>query len=134
MKRSYFLGALLVALVTLQSFTLLAGKVETWSSPVYLTLPNDGSVKTNSTLRVTLQFEADSRIQSLEINEPLSLAEGQEVKTAKLKDGKVDVDIIIRGGSLIPFLHPYSTKPAVRIQILDVHFITVDNLECNYYI
>jgi hypothetical protein len=132
MKRSYFLGALLVALVTLQSFTLLAGKAETWNSPVYLTLPNDGSIKANSTLHVSLQFEADSRIQSLEISEPLNFAQGQEVKTAQLKDGKVDVDIIIRGGSLLPILRPFSLKPSIRVQILDVHFITVDNISGVY--
>lgn len=127
MNRSYFLGVVLVAMASLQSLNLQAGKEESWNSPVFITIPNDGSYDGSRDLHVSLQITSEERIKAIEILNPKENP-AQDMKISQFKDGKVDVDIIIRGGNVLPFIRPYSYNPSVRIQLLTVHYITVDNI------
>ncbi len=127
MNRSYFLGVVLVALASFQTLNLQAGKEETWNSPVFITIPNDGTYDGSRDLHVSLQILTDQRIEAIEILNPKENP-AQDMKISQFKDGKVDVDIIIRGGNVRPFIRPYSYNPTVRIQLLTVHYITVDNI------
>ncbi|MFM2286176.1 MAG: Secretion system C-terminal sorting domain [Bacteroidota bacterium] len=128
MKRSYFKGLVLVAIAALQSFSLLAGSEQTWSSPVFVTLPNDGSFDTNKDLHVNMQIASDQRIDAIEILHPKGSANDNEVRTSYFKDGKVDVDIIIRGGIVRPMMRPFNANASIRIQLFTIKYITVDNI------
>lgn len=128
MKRSYIKGLVLVAIAALQSFSLLAGSEQTWSSPVFVTLPNDGSFDTNKDLHVKMQIIGDQRIEAIEIIKPKGGSSDNDVRTSYYKDGKVDVDIIIRGGVVRPMMRPYNVSNSIRIQLFTVNYITVDNI------
>ena len=131
MNRSYFFGAVLVAIASIQSFSLFAGNEQTWSTPVYLTVPNDGSLDASRDIHMTLQIEGSALIRSMEVRNPKN-GTVEDIRTAQFKDGKVDVDIIIRGGTLLPFLRPLSVKPYARIEVLNISYITVDNISGVY--
>ena len=125
MNRSFSFKLVLVLIAVLQSFYSVALNNTVANSKVFLTLLNDGRYDASSDLHIRFQIESQSRFQKIEVN---SIQANNSVRTNQLKDGKVDVDIIIRGGELTPLLLPYSVKPSVRVEILDVHFITVDNI------
>ena len=125
MNRSFSFKLVLVLIAVFQSVCSVALNNTESNSTVYLTLMNDGRYDASSDLHVRFQIESQSRFQKIEVN---SSQANNSVRTNQLKDGKVDVDIIIRGGELTPLLLPYSVKPSVRVEILDVHFITVDNI------
>ena len=125
MNRSFLLKLVLVFVAVFQTLFIAASTNAESNSTVYLTLLNDGRYDASSDLHIRFQIECLSRFQKIEVN---STQANNSVQTNQLKDGKVDVDIIIRGGELTPLLLPYSVKPSVRVEILDVHFITVDNI------
>ena len=125
MNRSFSFKLVLVLIAVLQSFYSVALNNTVANSTVFLTLLNDGRYDASSDLHIRFQIESQSRFQKIEVN---SIQANNSVRTNQLKDGKVDVDIIIRGGELTPLLLPYSVKPSVRVEILDFHFITVDNI------
>ena len=129
MNRSFSFKLVLVLIAVFQTFCSVALNSTESNSTVYLTLLNDGRIDASSDLHVRFQIESQSRFQKIEVN---SSQANNSVRTNQLKDGKVDVDIIIRGGALTPLLLPYSVKPSVRVEILDVHFITVDNISGVY--
>jgi len=125
MNRSFSFKLVLVLIAVFQSYCSIAFNNIESNSKVYLTLLNDGRYNASSDLHVRFQIESQNRFQKIELN---STQSNNSVRTNQLKDGKVDVDIIIRGGELTPLLLPYSVKPSIRVEILDVHFITVDNI------
>ena len=129
MNRSSLFKLLLVFIAVFQTFFIAASSNSESKSTVYLTLLNDGRYDASSDLHIRFQIESLSSFQKIEVN---SIQANNSVRTNQLKDGKVDVDIIIRGGELTPLLLPYSGKPSVRVEILDVHFITVDNISGVY--
>jgi hypothetical protein len=125
MNQSSLLKLVFVFVAVFQTLFIAASSNIESNSTVYLTLLNDGRYDASSDLHIRFQIESLSRFQKIEVN---STQANNSVRTNQLKDGKVDVDIIIRGGELTPLLLPYSVKPSVRVEILDVHFITVDNI------
>lgn len=125
MSRSFSFKLALVLIAVFQSFCSIASNNTESNSKVYLTLLNDGRYDASSDLHVRFQIESQIRFQKIELN---STQANNSIRTTQLKDGKVDVDIIIRGGELTPLLLPYSVKPSIRVEIADVHFITVDNI------
>jgi hypothetical protein len=129
MNRSFSFKLVLVFIAVFQTLFLAASSNTESNSTVYLTLLNDGRFDASSDLHVRFQIESQTRFQKLEV---YSSQANNSVLTNQLKDGKVDVDIIIRGGTLTPLLLPYSIKPSIRIEIADVHFITVDNISGVY--
>jgi len=129
MNQSSLLKLVLVFIAVFQSLFIAASNNTESKSTVYLTLLNDGRYDASSDLHIRFQIESLNRFQKIEVN---STQANNSVRTNQLKDGKVDVDIIIRGGDLTPLLLPYSVKPSVRVEILDVHFITVDNISGVY--
>jgi hypothetical protein len=129
MNRSFSFKLVLVFIAVFQTLFLAASSNTESNSTVYLTLLNDGRFDASSDLHVRFQIESQTRFQKMEV---YSSQANNSVLTNQLKDGKVDVDIIIRGGTLTPLLLPYSIKPSIRIEIADVHFITVDNISGVY--
>ncbi len=129
MNRSSSFKLILVLIAVFQTLFIAASSNTESNSTVYLTLLNDGRFDASSDLHVRFQIESQNRFQKMEVN---SSQANNSVRTNQLKDGKVDVDIIIRGGALTPLLLPYSIKPSIRIEIADVHFITVDNISGVY--
>jgi len=129
MNRSSLFKLLLVLIAVFQTLFIAASSNTESNSTVYLTLLNDGKFDASSDLHVRFQIESLTRFQKIEVN---STQANNSIRTIQLKDGKVDVDIIIRGGELTPLLLPYSVKPSIRIEIIDVHFITVDNISGVY--
>ena len=125
MNRSSLFKFVLVFIAVFQTLFIAASSNTESNSTVYLNLLNDGRYDASSDLHIRFQIESLSRFQKIEVN---STNDKNSIRTIQLKDGKVDVDIIIRGGELTPLLLPYSVKPSVRVEILDVHFITVDNI------
>ncbi len=141
MNRSSLFKLLLVLIAVFQTLFISASSNKESNSTVYLTLLNDGKFDASSDLHVRFQIECLNRFQKIEVNATHAnksiRLEGDinfmgQVLISQLKDGKVDVDIIIRGGELTPLLLPYSVKPSIRIEIIDVHFITVDNISGVY--
>jgi hypothetical protein len=129
MNRSFSFKLVLVFIAVFQTLFIAASSNTESNSTVYLTLLNDGRFDASSDLHVRFQIESQTRFQKMEV---YSSQANNSVLTNQLKDGKVDVDIIIRGGTLTPLLLPYSIKPSIRIEIADVHFITVDNISGVY--
>jgi hypothetical protein len=125
MNRSSLFKLLLVLVATFQSLFNVAASNNVSNTKIYLTLVNDGRYDASSDLHVSFQLESVTRFQRFEITTSNT---SNNIRTNQQKDGKVDVDIIIRGGDLQPLLLPYSVKPTVRVEILDINFITVDNI------
>lgn len=125
MNRSSLFKLLLVFVATFQSLFSVASSNYVSQTKVYLTFMNDGRYDASSDLHVSFQLESVTRFQRLEITTSNT---SNTITTSQQKDGKVDVDIIIRGGDLVPLLLPYSLKPTIRVEILDINFITVDNI------
>jgi hypothetical protein len=97
------------------------------STSLYLTIPNDGSIKGDCQLVVHAQLEKTSNVKSIEVL-GLEGITATEVRTTFQKDGKVDVDIIIRDNTFLPYLYPYSVSPTANIRIATINYITVDNI------
>jgi hypothetical protein len=129
MNRSSLFKLLLVIIAVFQTLFIAASSNTESNSTIYLTLLNDGRYDASSDLHVRFQIESQIRFQKIEVN---STHANNSIRTIQLKDGKVDVDIIIRGGELTPLLLPYSVKPSIRVEIADIHFITVDNISGVY--
>ena len=129
MNRSSLLKVLFVLIAVFQTLFIAASSNTESNSTIYLTLLNDGHYDASSDLHVRFQIESQIRFQKIEVN---STQANNSIRTIQLKDGKVDVDIIIRGGELTPLLLPFSVKPSIRVEIADIHFITVDNISGVY--
>lgn len=109
------------------------------SQDVFITINNDNRINENSVIQVKLEFTASSIISSLNISDsekPSELNPFEDKvpyeRTGQSKDGKVDVDIIIRGSDLSIYRDPTSTNEHIKINILTLDFITVDNISGVY--
>ncbi len=129
MNRSSLFKLLLVIIAVFQTLFIAASSNTESNSTIYLTLLNDGRYDASSDLHVRFQIESQIRFHKIEVN---STQANNSIRTIQLKDGKVDVDIIIRGGELTPLLLPYSVKPSIRVEIADISYITVDNISGVY--
>jgi hypothetical protein len=97
---------------------------------IYLNIPNDGRVKNNTVLSVKTQLSAATGVRHAQIIQDFDQQENNQAgRELFQKDGKVDVDIIIRGLDLMPMLNPYTQTSIVRVKIASViSYITVDNI------
>lgn len=129
MNRSSLIKLLLVLIAVFQTLFIAASSNTESNSTVYLTLLNDGKFDASSDLHVRFQIGSQIPFQKIEVN---STQANNSIRTIQLKDGKVDVDIIIRGGELTPLLLPYSVKPSIRVEIANINYITVDNISGVY--
>ena len=110
------------------AFVNAAERNQDVSAPVLLTLPNDGSIKANTDIIVHATFDASTSVRNIEIEGIQGGSTPTEVRASKMKDGKVDVDIIIRGGTVLPYLSPFVVTPSISIKVATIHYITVDNI------
>ncbi|MCB0819230.1 MAG: T9SS type A sorting domain-containing protein [Bacteroidetes bacterium] len=136
MKRSFTLlkGLALVAAVLFSFNSKAAEGCETSSgssvTEIFLTVPNDGTISASTILTLKTELSAANGERSAQIIQNFS-PEGKETteRSVSFKDGKVDVDIIIRGSDLQPFLRPVYTEPVVKVRIASIiSYITVDNI------
>lgn len=97
---------------------------------IYLNIPNDGRVKQNTILTIKTQIESANGVRHAQIIHALNPENNEQAgREAFLKDGKVDVDIIIRGLDILPMLNPFSQASSVRVKIASlISYITVDNI------
>jgi len=96
---------------------------------IFLNIPNNGSISETSEITIKAQFDIPNTVRSLELIEEPKPSNKQPVsRSIILKDGKVDVDIIIRGSDLLPFLSPFSTTSHVKVKLGVINYITVDNI------
>lgn len=131
MKRKLTLrfGMLLFATFLLSSLNSLSASERTrnCSAPLYLTIPNNGIIVKGSQVVVHVQLEKSESVSTIEVIAASGVTP-TEVRTNFQKDGKVDVDIIIRGENFLPFLYPYASGPTAHIRIATISYITVDNI------
>ena len=136
MKTRLFTRALLLVTALFTGVSLFAdgsGNKTKYTSPVYVTL-NAGVLQSGQPVHLTVQIENPKNVAFIAL--PLEGKDnegfGTEVKTSKAKDGKVDVDIIIRGGEINPDILPLPTNQDVKIKIFEIEYITVDNISGVY--
>lgn len=110
-----------------------------FSQDIFITINNDSRIHENSIIRIKLEFTANSNVSSLIISDyknPSDLDPFEDKvpneRTGQLKDGKVDVDIIIRGSDLSIYRDPSFSKDYIKINVLTFDFITVDNISGVY--
>jgi hypothetical protein len=122
-------GMFLFAAFLISAFNTLSGAERTrnLSTSLYLTIPNDGSIKRNCQLVVHAQIEKSANVKSIEVV-GMDGVTTTKVRSTFQKDGKVDVDIIIRDNTFLPYLYPYSVSPTSNIRIATINYITVDNI------
>jgi hypothetical protein len=97
------------------------------SAPLYLNIPNNGVIVKDSKVHIYVLLEKSTSVKTIEIVSTNGIIP-TEVLTNFRNDGKVDVDIIIRGENFLPFLFPYASGPSASISIAEINYITVDNI------
>jgi hypothetical protein len=97
---------------------------------LYLSIPNDGKISANTVLTLKTQITASSGTRSAQIVNNLdNRGKNNDARELFFKDGKVDVDIIIRGSEIAPLLSPFVETPVVKVKIASIiSYITVDNI------
>lgn len=98
-------------------------------SDLCLVIRKDGTFQLNNDFLLTVQIDvpAQATLQVSEVITPYGDIV-ESYSTRKSKDGKVDVDIIIRGGSLNPFIAQSQQNEEVKIKVFVIEYITVDNI------
>jgi hypothetical protein len=130
MKAKSTFSAMLLAILSM----LFSATVQANNSDLYLILKNDGSIPTDRDFRVVVQLNIPQST-FLQVSPANTQAFGDVVgsfKTGSCKDGKVDVDIIIRGGSLKPIINAGINEDEIKIKLFVCEVITVDNISGVY--
>jgi len=104
-----------------------AERTRNCSAQLYLNIPNNGTIVKGSKVHIYLVLEKSTSVKTIEIVSTNGVIP-TEVLTNFRNDGKVDVDIIIRGENFLPFLFPYASGPSASVSIADINYITVDNI------
>jgi hypothetical protein len=106
----------------------------TGNSDLFIILKKDGTVPMDRDFHVTVQIDVpQSSTFQLSPSNPLVFENVVgSYKTGSCKDGKVDVDIIIRGGSLKPIINGNTSDEDVKIKLFVCEVITVDNISGVY--
>lgn len=106
----------------------------TGNSDLFIVLKKDGTVPMDRDFHVTIQIDVpQSSTFQLSPSNPLVFDNVVgSFKVGSCKDGKVDVDIIIRGGSLKPIINGNTSDEDVKIKLFVCEVITVDNISGVY--
>lgn len=131
MKANSTFSVMLVAILSLLFSANVHSNSYTGNSDLFLILKNNGTVPFDGDLKVRIQMDVptSSTLQVTPANSPIFNNIVESYKVGACKDGKVDVDIIIRGGSLKPHFQAQQENGAdVRIKIFTCDIITVDNI------
>jgi len=104
-----------------------AERTRNCSAPLFLNIPNNGVIVKGSKVHIYVLLEKSTSVKTIEIVSTNGVIP-TEVLTNFRNDGKVDVDIIIRGDNFLPFLFPYASGPSASISIAEINYITVDNI------
>ena len=121
------LSALLLLAVTPE---FVSANKESGSLPIVLTIPNTVKTSTSSIIHVHANIGLPQGVQMRQFapSAPKGLAEPISIRTNSARDGKVDVDIIIRTEYYSSKFQPFTNEPDVRIEVGIMSFITVDNI------
>ncbi|MEX1188757.1 MAG: T9SS type A sorting domain-containing protein [Bacteroidia bacterium] len=137
MKKSFTLQlrmlvlAAFVSVFSLNAETSICSSEGTISHDIFLTVPNNGTIERSSTIKIKVQFDLPQSARNIQIlDTPSPLVKQPLARSVNLKDGKVDVDIIIRGSDIFPFLNPtiQTSQNQSRIHVGVISYITVDNI------
>ena len=106
----------------------------TGNSDLFIILKNNGSIPMDRDFHLTIQIDVpQSSTLQLSPSNPLVFDNVVgSFKVGSCKDGKVDVDIIIRGGSLKPIINGNTSDEDVKIKLFVCEVITVDNISGVY--
>jgi hypothetical protein len=130
MKVKSTFSVMLVAILSLIFSANVQSNSYTGNSDLFLVLKNNGTIPFNGNLKVRIQMDVPtaSTLEVTPANTPVFHNVVESYKVGSCKDGKVDVDIIIRGGSIRPMFQANQGGSEVRIKIFDCDIITVDNI------
>lgn len=131
MKAKSTFSVMLVAILSLLFSANVQSNGYTGNSDLFLILKNNGTIPFDGDLKVRIQMDVptSSTLEVTPANSPVFHNVVESYKVGSCKDGKVDVDIIIRGGSLKPlFQAQQGSGSDVRIKIFTCDIITVDNI------
>lgn len=130
MKAKSTFSAMLLAILSM----LFSATVQANNSDLYLILRNDGSIPTDRDFKVVVQLNIpqSSTLQISPANSQVFSDVVGSFKTGSCKDGKVDVDIIIRGGSLKPIINAGIEQDEIKLKLFVCEVITVDNISGVY--
>ncbi|MBX7202194.1 MAG: T9SS type A sorting domain-containing protein [Bacteroidia bacterium] len=135
MKKAVFTSifSLVLAALQLASLSLLAGNETKWTRPVQINLDEATLQSQPDIINLTIQIEKPVGVQDFTIV-PIDANPFIEIvhppRTGGKKDGKIDVDIIIRRGAWIASNKDDVdwTVSSVSLSAFKVEFITVDNI------
>lgn len=121
------LCALLLLVMTPE---FVSANKESGSFPIVLTIPNTVRTSTSSIIHVhaNIGIPQGLQIRQFTPSTPKGIAEPISIRTSVARDGKVDVDIIIRTEYYSSKFQPFTNEPNVRIEVGIMSFITVDNI------
>lgn len=131
MKAKFTFSIVLVAILSLLFSSNVQSNSYTGNSDLFLILKNNGTIPFDGYLKIRIQMDVptSSTLEVTPANSPIFNSLVENYKVGSCKDGKVDVDIIIRGGSLKPYFQAQQGNGAdVRIKIFTCDIITVDNI------
>ena len=137
MKSRLFTRALLVIAALFTGVSLFAEGTVTktkYTSPVYAHINSD-VLRAGKPIHMVIQLDNPQNLAfaALPVEQNDTHVYETEIRTSQNKDGKVDVDIIIRCGQINPEV--LSILPQVhisKIKIIDIEYITVDNISGVY--
>jgi hypothetical protein len=121
------LSALLLLALTPE---FVSANKESGSFPIVLTIPNTVKTSTSSIIHVHANVGLPQGVQIRQFtpSAPKGIEEPISIRTTSARDGKVDVDIIIRTEYYSSKFQPFTNEPNVRIEVGIMSFITVDNI------
>ena len=121
------LSALLLLAITPK---FVSANKESGSFPIVLTIPNTVKTSTSSIIHVhaNVGFPQGLEMRQFTPTAPKGFGEPISIRTTVARDGKVDVDIIIRTEYYSTKFQPFTNEPNIRIEVGIMSFITVDNI------
>ena len=98
--------------------------------PIILNIPNTVKISESATIHVhaNLGIPEGVTLREIAVNVPKGFASPITIRTNSARDGKVDVDIIIRTEFYATRFLPFINQPEVRIEVGVMSLITVDNI------
>jgi len=134
MKFKSTFSVMLATILSLLFSVTVQAENYTSNSELFIILKNNGSIPMDRDFHLTIQIDVpQSSTLQLSPNNPLVFNDLVEsFKTGSCKDGKVDVDIIIRGGSIKPIINGNTSDEDIKIKLFVCEVITVDNISGVY--
>jgi len=134
MKFKSTFSVMLATILSLLFSVTVQAENYTSNSELFIILKNNGSIPMDRDFHLMIQIDVpQSSTLQLSPNNPLVFNDLVEsFKTGSCKDGKVDVDIIIRGGSIKPIINGNTSDEDIKIKLFVCEVITVDNISGVY--